>query len=238
MPRRSTPLYEFMSRSSRAASRAPDAPPRARPEPPEDEENAAPVAPLGGGRSIRVPLGYMFLASAGCMLLLIVAYTIGHSRGEREANVRLDDALLPASVAQSPERISDPLADPSASSGGLIPRGLTPSARGPETPDEQYGPIEFDPRSDEGLNYFVLATTKREGAIRLAEFCRANGLAAYVIDGNNDRFRRVIALPGLRTRSSPQVEALREQIRRIGQAWKARHPGEGESDLSDAYMIQ
>jgi hypothetical protein len=99
-----------------------------------------------------------------------------------------------------------------------------------------WGPIESDPRQAD-LHYFVLAETRPEGAVRLAEFCRERGLEAYVIRRNNSRFRRVIALPGLESRSteSPAYRGLSQEVLRVGLEWKSRYPG--ESDLSDSYLI-
>ena len=79
----------MISRGSRAARPA-------QVEPDPVEEIDAPSIPGFGGRSVRVPLGYVYLGAAACLLLLIGSYTLGHWRGEQTAEQRFDDRLLAA----------------------------------------------------------------------------------------------------------------------------------------------
>ncbi len=40
---------------------------------------------LSAGRTIRVPVGYLFLATALILVAVIVSFTLGYGRGQREA---------------------------------------------------------------------------------------------------------------------------------------------------------
>ncbi|MHC5113529.1 MAG: hypothetical protein ACYTGP_03775 [Planctomycetota bacterium] len=205
-------------------------------------EHEAPA--LGPARTVRVPMGYLLLAAAGLVVGLVGAYMIGSWQGARAERTAIDETLL----ANGPgPRADDPLSGPVPARPEDLDRTAevtppptreqpsTPPA-GPATDERGWYPVDADPRRPE-LHYLVLAETRPEGAFRLADFCREEGLESYVVASNNPRFRRVIAFPGLTTRSesSAEMRGLRERVQRVGQAWKARYPG--ESDLSDAYPI-
>ena len=103
-------------------------------------------------------------------------------------------------------------------------------------PDEttlRWGTITDDPRQA-GMLYFMLSQTTKDGAGRLAAFCRGRGLETYAISGDNTRLHRVIALPGFSTRSEQGVEDLKRTIQNIGQVW-AETEGRGDN-LQDAYL--
>jgi hypothetical protein len=86
----------------------------------------------------------------------------------------------------------------------------------------------------------VLATTTRQGAQRLAEFCRSSGLEAYVVPANTSGSRSLhmtIALPGFAPddRSGTAVKSLESRIHQIGDRWKRTE--RGATDLRDAYPL-
>jgi hypothetical protein len=236
---RQTPLYEFMAGQSESVRRAQERQQRA-----PGEESYAPPAEdfsLQAGRSIRLPVGAVLLAVAVAIILIIAAYIVGSWRAGAVARAEYEQKMLDASrgLTGSGGLASDPLVAPETPGSTVQERQPDP-APVVETPAEtdlggDWGPIESDPRAP-GLHYLILAETRSDGAVRLAAFCRDQGLAAYVVSGNNDRFRRVIALPGFPTRSSstPEARALLGEIHRIGALWKAREPG--GSDLTDAYF--
>jgi len=201
---------------------------------------------LGPARMVRVPMGYLLLAAAGVVVGVVGAYMLGSWQGGRAERAAIDETLLAG--APGP-RADDPLSGPVAARPEALdrpPAMAEPPSRGSAAPpngvpalmaDERgWFPIDTDPRRP-GLHYLVLAETRPEGALRLAAFCRDEGLESYVIASNNARFRRVIAFPGLGTgnESTPEMRGLRERVHRVGMDWKARYPG--ESDLSDAYPI-
>jgi hypothetical protein len=222
-----TPLYELIT-SRRDPGEAPDKPP--------------PQGPLWvtAGRTIRLPVGYVLLAGAATLLLLVGAYMFGHWRGAEAQRAAFDRTLLEAGsmpIARDPmQQGGDPATIDDATGELAPPEGTGDSSEGeggvPGEAAAAWGPVESDPRRA-GRLYLVLAETRREGALRLAEYCRTNGLEAYVVGGDNGPRRRVILLPGFATRSDPELRSLMERVDQVGRAWKAEH--RGESDLSDKY---
>jgi len=213
---------------------------------------------LNPGRKVAFPAGYLFLAAAVAMGLVVAAFMFGHQRGETHAKASFDQALLEASrQADEARQTDDPLmasvtdrydavvarpnggerpaeAEAGARSNGSLQRRQSNGSDG-RSISERPGPIESDPRV-EGAYYYVLVTTRRDGAKRLANFCRQRGLEAYVVGGHNGGLSQVIVLPALETRSNsdPMVRRLREQILKIGRVWETSEPG--ATDLSDAYV--
>jgi len=224
------PLYELMNRHGDHRDGVP-APPR---HAVEDEPPSALV------RTVRIPAGYLLLAAAGVAVLGLLVYMIAFRLGEQAARTEFDRRFLETTENPAPaSRAADPLLEPPAP-----PRNRTPpsdahtASPAPHervgSPPRSWGPIDSDPRHAD-LYYLVLAETRREGAWRLAEFCRQRGLEAYVTPSNNKRFR-VFVLPGLPAEGKvdPREQPLRDQVFRIGDAWKAQHAG--ESNLRDAYL--
>lgn len=204
------------------------------------------------GRKVAFPVGYVLVAAAGVLALFLMAYMFGHSRGEVTAKNQFDQSLLDSSnsaeigrnttdplLAMRSGTLNDPAANQNRASASQPNRTAATPPNRTSTPRNTTtaGPIQSDPRV-EGKHYYIIATTRRDGAIRLAEFCRERGLEAYVIGGHNDRFSQVIALPGFDTSSSsnPTVSAMREQILRIGRLWEKSEPG--ATNLSDAYVAR
>jgi hypothetical protein len=193
-------------------------------------------------RTVRIPIGYVLLAAAGVLLLLIVVYMVGYWRAERALKAQYSTAMLESTrQGDTAGRVADPLSPrPGAATGAGSaepPEGAGPSPRaavGRST--ASWGPIETDPRQP-GRWYLVLAETRREGAIRLATFCRQHGVEAYAVGSNNARFR-VFVLPGLTGdgRTDPQEDPLRRRVYEVGRLWQERH--RGESNLRDAYLSQ
>ena len=95
------------------------------------------------------------------------------------------------------------------------------------------GPITSDPRIT-GMWYFTLVTTTESGATKLATFCRARGLETYVINADNSRLYRVIALPGSTKRNDAKMAETLSTIHTIGRKWADTSGGRG-NDLRDAY---
>ena len=237
-----TPLYELMKRR-RERGDGETAPTRAA----GSEEPGGGAQWFAPGRTVRVPVGYLLLAFAAVVLLLVIVYMIGYWRGGRDMRAEYDARFLEASSAGDPaQRARDPLTPerqlappggddrpsgrPAGSSGGAA------SGDEPERPLRSWGPIDSDPRQA-GLWYLILAETQREGAERLAQYCRDRGLEAYMVVSHNNPLRRcVIVLPGLASdaMSDPRERPLREEVYRVGDAWQATH--RGERNLRDAYL--
>ena len=235
MARRSRPpLYEYLQSNRPRTAPGETRPARAEPEAP------APSSPIQVGQAIRLPVGYVFLAIAAILLLGVLAYALGSWRGREEAKEEFYTGFPGESLMAS-----DPLAAPGTEDaptltmGADVPADAVPERSEPSasTGHVGLGSIRSDPRVS-GKHYFCVATTPNpEGARRLAEFCRSEGLEAYIIAGRTASHRQVICLPALESTSPkrPEYIALLEEIRRVGRLWKSKYPA--ESDLSDAYLI-
>jgi hypothetical protein len=176
---------------------------------------------LRGDRIVRVPIGYAWLAAACVVVIVILIYVVGYSRGEQAGRRSLDSAM--AERLQTDELLrdtTDPLNAPVGQGGdSLSPaRGdreeAVPGSRASAAP-------VGDPRKP-GLNYFVLMHAKKAGAERFVDFCRERGLDAYAVPVNNGRSFQVIVLPGhaASERSSEAVKRLEQQITRVSSQWR------------------
>jgi hypothetical protein len=182
-----------------------------------------------------VPSGYLLVAAAVATLLVAGAYMLGYDRGRLvERAILLEDPeafLAPVSDTPAGMQVRDPLDQPRSSP----PRANAPIGTS-STHGGGWGQIESDPREC-GLEYFVLAETNRQGAVRLAEYCRERGLETYVVPGKNASLRRVIVMPGFdrSQRSGREAKALEERIHRIGDTWQREE--RGATNLRDAYPL-
>lgn len=222
--------------------------------------SAVPSGGLAGG-STRAKLDpralRMLVFVAVALALIVVAYLVGVSRGERigRAAVGADvsgEAENEASGAVAADRQPTPRPGPSAGgTGGATGMadgartenpalanggGTFPQGAGPGSAEVGLGPASAgDPRQI-GLQYFVLCSTLEPNAIKVVEFCRSKGLDAYVVPDQNGRLREVTVLPGFASgeRSSPAIKELEERIRKVGVLFKASGPG--NSDFGDRYI--
>ncbi len=226
--KRSNPaLYELIhARSARAAA------------PPQQQIEESPPAPpvgqslgwLSPGRTIRLPVGYLLLGSAAGIVLLIIVYMVGYKRAERVVGAELQPDLVIRDQEALPDgRPQDPMAKrfegwtPPARPAEAVKAldTLPGDADRPSAWPDRWGPILSDPRQGEH-NYFVLIHTRRDSALRLARFCREQGLEAYVVQAKNVSLFRVIALPGYTRgqRDSEEVRALERRIVEAARKWK------------------
>ncbi len=208
-------LYELMSRDS--AARAP--------KPPDDEQPRRSWR-SSAGRTIRVPVGYLWLAGAGGLVLLIGAFSTGFVRGQYETTARFEREWLetrqPTLAVPPPEiKTVDQLVR-TETSPGLETRAVADPPVRPHSPADRPGRILSDPRV-KGLNYFILIHTHRKNAEELAVFCRQEGVEAYAVpDKRNKSLYRVLVLPGYAKgqRSSAPVRALEQRITDATRKWK------------------
>ncbi len=209
-----TALYELMGQ-----------PPEERPQEPPDEQPPRRGWRSGAGRTMRVPVGYLWLAGAAGLVLLVAAFSTGYIRGHQEATTTLEREWLemgqPTLAVPPPEILTiDPpqRAAPAPTEQSVVTPG--PTKRG--MPADRPGKVLSDPRQ-EGINYFILIHTHRDNAVRLAEFCRREGVEAYAVpDGRNRSLYRVVVLPGYARgqRSSEPVRALERRIADVNRKWK------------------
>ena len=199
------------------------------------------------GRPITVPAGYILVAAALVVGLLIGAYIIGYRNAENVMQSQFDESWLEA--ARTNEQFAD-MTDPlggNANRGGTSrePTDTTVNSARPDSsmnrpasvppPSDSLGPIDQPPLRD-GTYHFVLATTRIDGAIRLAEFCRDQQLDAYVVTSKMSNRQKVIVFPALTSGSNSSAEAvsLKQKIERVGRKWKSEQGG--ASNFSDAYI--
>ncbi|MHC4910053.1 MAG: hypothetical protein ACYTF9_10065 [Planctomycetota bacterium] len=232
--RASPALYELMR--AVAGGRSADLPEDA--EPMADDHEDMPASRLGPGRAISLPSGYILLAVAIVIVVLVSAYVVGYRRADETARKDFEDGLF-ASQPISDQGVRDPLMDdvavpnagvsplgrpeesglllPPAPSGNTGPSVQPPVATGPGVSGE--GPIQSDPRVA-GKQYWILMETTLEGAVRLAEFGRQQGVATYVVRSHNAGSRRmVIVAPGFDRGTDQLARDLRDSIARLGDAW-------------------
>lgn len=215
MSRRGAPaLYELMRRPGNAASAAPSAP--------------ATPRRTGKGPSIpdafEVSLGRAIAIGAGAVVAIAIAYGIGVQRGRS-----LGGGAAPAT--EPPAATGTQSVDSGASPKIPALGGTTKAPGKPATATDNTA----DPRV-KGLRYFVVAHPASQRAAEMVEFCRENGLEAFLVPDDNAMLRKIIVLPGYRDaseKSSPEIKALEAKIRSVGEKWK--RSSKGNKDFSDAF---
>ena len=238
--RRTNPaLYELIQarQGSRAAPLTPAPKPTAAA--PTTGESIGWFSP---GRTIRLPIGYLFLAAAGLILLAVSAYMFGYQHGERATELQFGDLAGRTDGIPSAQIAQDPMAtDSRAGAGSPRPATYGPAGRrlstsSIDTKGGRWGPVPSDPR-EVGLNYFILIHTQRENAIKLANFCRDESLEAYVVKAKNIDQYQVIFLPGYRkgARELEQIRTLERRIKLVTQKWNLRNPWDDLSYYPDRY---
>jgi hypothetical protein len=183
-------------------------------------------------RSLRIPLGFLWLMGVAALIVAVLAYSFGYGRGHTagfnegmsrtveeqtaQASIRgVRDPLRQTQAAPSQQAVSQPVVAPPS-----LP--ATSTAGG-------------DPRQA-GLWYFTLARPAASGAAELLAFCRAEGLDAHLVSDDNGKSRKIIVLPPLanaEARKTPAGQALEAKIRKAGDRWKAK--AKGNRNFSDAY---
>ncbi len=209
-----TALYELMGH-----------PPEQRPQEPPDEQPPRRGWRSGAGRTMRVPVGYLWLAGAGGLVLVVAAFSTGYIRGHQEATTTLEREWLDTrqqTLAVPPPEIlttdPPPKVKQTPTEQSVVTGGRTQAEMRADRPSK----VLSDPR-EVGINYFILIHTHRENAVKLAEFCRQEGVEAYAVpDRRNRSLYRVLALPGYARgqRSSEPVRALEQRIADVTRKWK------------------
>lgn len=214
-------LYELIGESSSK--------PRTSGAPPLDDESDAPPPGngLGGGRFVRLPVGYIGVGAVVILALISGAIWAGWQAGDKQARRE-------AALADPMMRSSDPLVGEPTPGGENVPdpvgvSGYVP----PPAPQATWGAITEDHR-EPGRSYFVLIATDKPGAIRIATFYRSQGVETYAIPSNNAGLHIVVAFPGFASDSDPAVSATKQRLLDIGVAWNATP--EGHSNQEDMYL--
>jgi len=213
----------------------------------DDEDLEARPAWFTPGRTIHLPVGYIFAAVAVGVALVVGAYIVGYMRGETVGKMVTEEMFATGNNDRTPAGhgfANDPLAGGGDVGDADQPGQPRPNTNGSSTTrppgardqTAQWGPIQSDPRQP-GRYYFRLIETREEGAKRLAAFCREHGLEAYMARANNASQWRVFVLPGFTPaeRQAGADAALRSKIRRVGNMWKVQG---GATNLGDAYPVR
>lgn len=228
MARRGAPaLYELMRPGQAPGAEAPSGPAPRQPSP-----RRGPSQPI----VFEVPFRWALVTVGIVAVLLAVAYGIGVARGRSlGAAAAPADALgaVPQSGSPAPSGAGSP-AIPAMKPGdaaGNAPKRAVADGR-PLPPASNNN---ADPRV-KGYRYYVLAHPSGEKAPGIVDFCRANGLDAYLVPDDTALFRKIIVLPGYKDASeknSPEIKALEAAIKRVGSKLKAQ--ARGNPDFADAY---
>ncbi len=187
-------------------------------------ESAAATGPWWGGSGmpivLRLPRGMAVLMIVGVLLLLLLAYWVGFTRGqgaaerhldrqlqaEMELNRRTYRRLLPVLSEDQPVMIM------------------------PETENSPEITTMSDSR-EMGLNYMVLARYQPDEAARLAEFLLSQGVATVLDPVQNGRFYLVIAVNqgfSADQLSSGQRREYEAWLKEIGISWWRYNGNKGD----------
>lgn len=213
MRRRGTPtLYELARSTSGGGAEAAGA-------------RSAPSFIASAMRSIRVPMGFVWLIGVGVLLLAMVAYAFGFSRGKAAGfSEGVNQQLGQEQARVTTRAVQDPLAPSAAPPAAATPAAATSR---PSAPSSVVEPAVAggDPRR-KGAWYFRIVTgATPQGGEALVAFCRSEGLDARVVSDDNGKSRNIIVLPGLagpEARKTVDGQALEAKIKSVGQRWKAK----------------
>ena len=176
------------------------------------------------------------------VLAISIAYGIGVKRGGSSAGSSTggtpSESLNSNTVAPQQSSPSIPAMPGKTAGAGSTKAGSsaagTPAA-GKSAPVARVATDKKDPRV-KGERYFVVAHPSSERAAEMVDFCRQNGLDAYLVPDDNALIRKIIVLPGYRDaseKSSPEMKDLEAKIKSVGDKWK--RSSRGNKDFADAY---
>ncbi|MCC7191729.1 MAG: hypothetical protein IT444_03010 [Phycisphaeraceae bacterium] len=188
---------------------------------------------------IRIPRAGILLAALALIVILFAAYWVGWLRRDsqlnRQAQVAVQNQANERTAALqnlgnqpgTPRSTAKPLTGSTNTTAGKVPVNAgASSGTGTATPSQPQN----------GLYYFVLATTNQPGAEKLVRFLIDNGVDAAAVSRNNGRSFQVLALRGF-TRDEVKALAYRDyekQLHAVGRRWA--NASRGNKDLSDMYI--
>lgn len=243
-------LYEHLMRQSRSGA----VPPRVHePIEPSSSLSGGPGELsnlLGVGRSIRLPVGYLFVAAAAAILLVVTSYAVGFSRGrhaQRAVNEEERQALLVserenARIAEgigrtSPEGTLGTSNTPGTGrSPGTSPGGTSPGGSGSSSGSSgDRTPVvggSQPPRSGDNQAFRPIDTDPRQPDLNyfyLVTTTRENAVRVAEfcrLHGLEayvvmvNNLARVVAAPGYRPEDEGVRRRLETDIRRIRELWR------------------
>ncbi len=215
--------YEVM-RQATQRGKAPEPAPAAAADQPAPADGESPRGRWGwltGPRQpllLRVPKGYIVLAGAVLVGVIVLAHWSGRSVGHREGfrtAVEQFEATQPGGLLWDVEENTG---------SGTGQAAARPGARVIEIPT-----AEQDPRQD-GLNYWVLAHYRQAEAERFLAFLWSRQVEAAAFRRHNSGLFQVVALKGFAPGElRDAAEKYRQQLLALGRVWRDQHRG---SDLS------
>lgn len=208
-----------------------------------------------GARTVRLPVGYLFVAAGLALALTVVGYFIGYKRAEQDARAQraregqalVDSSLDPLNVGagaplaqtgqtQSPAGSSGPggARTPSQTQTQQPSSGQAAPSQTPPPPGVRPSDLERDPRVS-GLNYLIIARLGPDEARKAAAYLQANGVDVAVVPTGSDRFREVIATRGFPAGevTGPERQRLEARIKELGRLYRLQE--RGPTDFSDMY---
>jgi hypothetical protein len=247
--RKNPALYELLGSrpiNKPGSSHAPVSDPIA-----DDEDSAFGIKP---GRTIRVPMGYLFFAIAGVIALIFGGYMLGYHQRDRLAEQERMRMLTSDPGSGGDSAIADPLSNTNGSndssdSGNSANSGTSgannPQPQPPRNTGGQTGSplpnVWFvrngvqDPRQS-GLNYFILATNYPwDEAEKAALYLGRNGVGAVVYPSGRSNRWNLSTRQGFEGGTYRDAEALAlvDRIKGIGQRYQDVE--RGATDFDDLY---
>jgi len=237
MARRAAPaLYELMRRpgspAASASSPAMTGTPR--------RVGNAPGLPS----TFEISLRRAIVIGIAVVVAVSIAYGIGVKRGS-SANTGAPRSGSDAESVSPPSVVSQQTspvipAIPGKTSGATGSKTAAPvpgtSGSGKSAPVARAATDnKSDPRV-KGMFYFVVGHPSSERRVEMLNFCREQGLDAYLVADLKTLSRSIIVLPGYRDpseKSSSEIKALEAKIKQVGKKWKVKNPG--NKDFDDAY---
>lgn len=227
--RSSKPLYELMS--TRRVRHVPGDSSEAVDDEPVVEDAEATNGGLA--RTIRVPTGWLLVAGAGLLLLLVGAYAVGFRFGGDAKRDELDQEYVegmraedPVLDTQAPGGPTPAMDDPGAS-GRPSGIGGAPAPSEPRAGTPSWPTIDTDPRESGRWYVYVAASSDREGLREIARFFRDHGVQAHVVGRGT---LEVVVLPSYA--SSSAAQAMVQRVRDLGSSWIRAG---GSRNFEDAY---
>jgi hypothetical protein len=209
----------------------------------------APVpAPIGPGRSVRVPTGYFLFGAAAVLAAAIGGYMFGFVQKEREVTeaerqaaqltgTRLTeptDGALPPPSSTQPGKQTATRTQPGPAGGSATSNTAAPSTQIPGV--TIVGKGVADPRTV-GKNYAVVASLGQDRAIEVAEFLARSGVESAVLPRNTGGFYPVVSLTGF-AKEEFRGKARQDhenRLRELGKQYAKQ--GGGRKDFSDLWWF-
>ena len=185
----------------------------------------------------RLPRGTLLLLGVCTVVLVVLAYLVGHTAGVHAEQKKLQESGREhlAGVRRGPVN-KELLPDYVPTTGDTGIDGVDDGSTPIRPPDTKAKGRPGDPRQS-GKNYFrvmvVPAGFRREGE-RARQFLADNGIDSTLLPINNGRSFKLVVLQGFDPPlSAPQPQRLKETLQRLGRQWKSQH--KGARDWSDLY---